>query len=150
MENLYFMDLNADKRIDNSKFVLPISTSLSFEFLIDHIKKVAENSNELRSSFAGSIVTEFENTPELHGRIKDVNVTKKYENLIQNMMMFVFPESFWEVQTYAAYVPFSNDMIFSTKRFRELNFRWEDADGELNVDQKPIKLENPYLRLQLY
>ena len=140
LENLYFMDLNADKRIDNSKFVLPISTSLSFEFLIDHIKKVAENSNELRSSFAGSIVTEFENTPELHGRIKDVNVTKKYENLIQNMMMFVFPESFWEVQTYAAYVPFSNDMIFSTKRFRELNFRWEDADGELNVDQEAYKI----------
>lgn len=140
LENLFIMDSNPDKKIDNSNFVLPVSTSLNFEFLIDHIKKVAQDSNEIKSSFAKSIVTEFEKTPDLHGKIYDVQITKKYESLINNMMMFVFPESFWEVQTYAAYLPYSNDLIFSTKKFRELNFKWDEAEGELNIDQESLDI----------
>ncbi len=140
LENLYLMDSDPEKKVNNNNFVLPISTSLSFEYLIDHIRKAAKESNSTRSAFAGSIVSEYEKTPDLHGKIKDIKITRKYEDLINNMMMFVFPESFWEVQTYAAYVPYSNDMIFSTKKFRELNFSWGDAEGELNIDNESYNI----------
>ena len=122
LENLFVMNSDPDKQINNSDFTLPVSTSLSFEYLIDHIKKAGKESNEVKSTFAISIVSEFEKTPELHGKIHNVEILKNHEALINNMMMFVFPESFWEVQTYAAFVPYSNDLVFSTKKFRDLNF----------------------------
>ena len=136
IEKLFIMENNQDRLIDNSNFTLNVSTSLNFSLLADHIKRVSENSKGVKSSFAGAIISEFEKTPELHGKIYDINIIKNHEELINNMMMFVFPESFWEKQTYAAFVPYSNDIVFSTKKFRELNFKWDDPAGELNVDSE--------------
>lgn len=135
IDNFLLMDSRVEKILNNRNVEFPFKVSLSFEELIKHIEKVADSEDEIKKSFAKSILDKYKDAEELHGVIKDLNVAKKHKSLIENMMMFVFPSAFLEMQTYAATTPYMNDIIFSSPKFEEI-IKMKDGiiEGELNID----------------
>lgn len=141
LDNFLMMDSNVGKALEARTTKFPFKLTLSLELLVEHIEKVAASDDELKKSFAQSILKEYKKAKELHGIIEDISVTKKYEKLIHNMMMFVFPSAFWENQTYAASVPYMDEVFFASPKFKELiKVTNGEIEGELNVDQASYNL----------
>ncbi|MDQ3022198.1 MAG: GAF domain-containing protein [Bacteroidota bacterium] len=135
LDNFLVMDSNIEKHLANRNIEFPFKNTLSFHGLIEHINTVASGEDKIKSSFARSILDEFEKAPELHGVITDLSLTKKYEKLIDNMMMFIFPSAFWDKQTYAAAVPFMSDIFYASPKFKEIiKITNGNIEGELNID----------------
>lgn len=141
IDNFLLMDSNFGKAPEDKNTKFPFNLTLSLKLLVEHIEEVAASNDELKKSFAQAILKEFEEAKELHGIIEDLSVTKKYEKLISNMMMFVFPSAFWENQTYAAGVPYMDDVFFASPKFKDLiKVSNGVIEGELNVDQASYDL----------
>ena len=134
-DNFLVMDSNFEKFMESKVVEFPFRTSLNFSLLAEHIKSVSLTGDKIKKSFADSIMEEFNDSPELHGVIKDKSVISKYEKLIDNMMMFIFPSAFFDKQTYAASEPYSDEMFYATPKFRNL-IKVTDGkvEGELNID----------------
>lgn len=134
-ENFIVTDSNFQKFIESQYAEFPFEFSLNFGLLIQHISTISRSEDQIKKSFADSILREYNDTPELHGVIKDISVTKKYEKLIDNMMMFLFPSAFFDKQTFAASAPYSNEMFYASTKFRN-NIKIVDGNivGELNID----------------
>ncbi len=135
LDNFLVMDSNVEKLLKDRITEFPFKLSLSFDLLIEHIKTVAESDDEIKRSFARSILKEYDKAKELHGIIKDVKLTEKHSKLIDNMMMFVFPSAFWDRQTYAAAVPFMDEIFYASPKFKEIiKMPNGNMEGELNID----------------
>ncbi|MBK8552453.1 MAG: hypothetical protein IPL53_15835 [Ignavibacteria bacterium] len=140
-DNFLVMDTNVGSVIKDKNIEFPFKATLSFELLIKHIKSVAESDDEIKKALAMSILKEFNNAPEMHGQISDLSLIKKYDKLIDNMMMFVFPSAFWDKQTYAACIPYSDEIIYGSPKFRELiKMNNGVIEGELNIDMASYNL----------
>jgi len=134
-ENFLVMDSNYQKFFESKNREFPFDFSLNFSLLIQHISSISRSEDHIKKSFADSILKEYNDTPDLHGVIRDISVTKKHEKLIDNMMMFLFPSAFFDKQTFAASAPYSNDMFYASPKFRNI-IKISDGkiEGELNID----------------
>lgn len=134
-ENFLVMDSNFQKFFESKNREFPFNFSLNFSLLIHHISSISRSEDNIKKSFADSILREYNDAPDLHGVIRDISVTKKHEKLIDNMMMFLFPSAFFDKQTFAASAPYSNDMFYASPKFRDI-IKITDGiiEGELNID----------------
>ena len=134
-ENFLVMDSNFQKFFESKNREFPFNFSLNFSLLIHHISSISRSEDNIKKSFADSILREYNDAPDLHGVIRDISVTKKNEKLIDNMMMFLFPSAFFDKQTFAASAPYSNDMFYASPKFRDI-IKITDGiiEGELNID----------------
>jgi len=134
-ENFLVMDSNFQKFFESKNREFPFNFSLNFSLLIHHIGSISRSEDNIKKSFADSILREYNDAPDLHGVIRDISVTKKNEKLIDNMMMFLFPSAFFDKQTFAASAPYSNDMFYASPKFRDI-IKITDGiiEGELNID----------------
>lgn len=115
-----FISPDIREKMEKIDYVFPFEVTLNFKLLLDFIKKQKDTGNLIRRNFAQSILEEIEKFPELNGEIKDFSVLKKHEFLIENMMMFVFPDFSIDKQACAALIPFTDKIIFTSPKFREL------------------------------
>lgn len=135
LDNFLLPDAFAKTEYNPEKFYLPFKTSTSFVKLIEHIKKIAKE-DRLESALAKSILNELKDTPELCKEIYDNSILKKHEKLIESMMMFVFPNAFYEKQTFAAASSFFSNVFYSTPKFREtIKITDNGIEGEFNIDE---------------
>ena len=108
---------------------------MNFNLLIRHIENIAKCEEKTLSSFASSILKEFNEIPELLGIIKDEKIINDHRKLIENLMMFIFPSAFLEKQTYAASAPYSDSVFYASPKFRDLiKITGGNMEGELNID----------------
>ena len=119
----------------NSNYKFPFKVSVSFHKLIEHIEAAAESKDNIKKEFASNILKEINNNPGIRKSfIKSIDV-KPYEKLISSMMMFIFPDAFWEKQTYALSTIFKNEVIYSSPKYREIIMNnGDEIEGELNID----------------
>lgn len=135
-DNFLVMDSKLEKILESKSMEFPFRSSINFRLIAEHIKSVSENDNSIKKTFAESILKEFNSSPELHGAIDDVRILSKYDQLIDNMMMFLFPSAFFDKQTYAASAPYSDEMFYASPKFRNLiKVKDGQIEGELNIDQ---------------
>lgn len=119
----------------NSNYKFPFKVSVSFHKLIEHIEAAAESKDIIKREFASTILKEIKNNPGIRKSFINSIDVKPYEKLISSMMMFVFPDAFWEKQTYALSTIFKNDIIFSSPKYREIIMNnGDEIVGELNID----------------
>ncbi len=141
LNNFLVMDTNTGKVFEDKNIEFPFKTSLSFEKLILHIKSVADCGDEIKKSFAKSILAEYNNAKEIHGQITDMSSLTKYEKLIDTMMMFVFPSAFGDKQMFAAFRPYSDDLVYASPKFKEtITITDGYIEGELNIDQTSYEI----------
>lgn len=77
----------------------PYKSALDFSKLFEHIKDAAKSDNKVRRALATSVLEEIETAPELLEPVYDPKHMIKYKDVLKNMLMFVFPDVFWEKQT---------------------------------------------------
>jgi len=120
----------------NSIYKFPFKVSISFNKLIEHIEAAAECTNDIKKEFAANILTEINKNPGIKETFNEIKDVKPYEKLISTMMLFVFPDAFWEKQTYALTTVFKKEEFFTSPKYREIIMNGgEVLDGDLNIDE---------------
>lgn len=124
------------EKFKDSGFRFPFKITISFNKLIEHIENASLSNNNIKKDFAESILKEINNNPGIRGTFDNPDEIKPYEKILSAMMMFVFPDAFWEKQTYALCKLFSNDIFYSSPMFKKLVMNdKEEFKGELNIDE---------------
>ncbi|MFZ1321087.1 MAG: GAF domain-containing protein [Ignavibacteria bacterium] len=119
----------------NSNYKFPFKVNISFIKLIEHIEAASKCDNDIKKEFAGNIIREINKNPGIRDTFNDPKDVKPYEKLLSSMMMFVFPDVFWEKQTFALSTIFKNDIIYSSPKYREIIMNnGNEIEGELNID----------------
>jgi len=140
--NLLMNNFQSDK-FRNPEFRFPFRVTISFNKLIEHIESAAKSKDNIKKAFAESILREIDKNPGIRKSFNDIYELKPYESLISNMMMFVFPDAFWEKQTYALTKLFFNEIFFSSPMFKKLIMNdGEEFKGDLNIDQVSYNFGN--------
>ena len=129
-----FINESTRKNFTGKDFKFPFEVVINFKLLIDYIKKESFSSNRTKSSFARELLKEIEQKSELHSEIRDERILETNEELIKDMMLFVFPDFFNDRQAFAASTPFTDRIIYSSPKFRE-KFMDENylKNTELNI-----------------
>jgi len=138
---LSLLDSKFPEHLYDDKYEFPYRVTLSFEILFKHIKKAAESGSDARRRFAEYILDEIEKHPHLKGVIEDPSILKNHQTLLNDMMLFVFPDAFLDQQLFAASTPFMSNVFYASSRFQKI-IKIVDANiqGELNIDEKSFKL----------
>jgi hypothetical protein len=106
-------------KIKYSLTEIPFKTSLSFEYLIAEIEKIAENITHPMHGLANNTLTEINKIPELKESVKDFNLVRENRELVNRMMAFVFNPLEDEVIIASAHSPFYPKSFYSTRLFDE-------------------------------
>lgn len=130
-------DQKPQNNLDPLNYLNKFKSSANFAKLIGHIKTIASKKNTSEGIFAQSILERLQDAPELFEEIYDVSILNKHQKLIDSMMIFVFPESFYEKQLYAAASSFMTNLIFASPLFKEtIKITPEiGLEGELDLDE---------------
>ena len=110
-------DIKRMKETHCSMGDIPFKRSLSFEMLIAEIEKVANNKLSLFHQSAKDLLDKVDKVPELQKTINDVTLLQKHEELLDELMSFVFNPLSSEEEIAAAFAPFQMEPVFMTKRF---------------------------------
>ena len=122
---------------DKYKSALHFEVALSFEKLIEYIRDISANDKSLKGRFAAEIIEKLgSDHPFLSTDLKQ-DVINENEELLKDMMMFVFPEAFFTRQTYAASKAFSEEPFFATPGFKALTvFENKNVITERNISDE--------------
>ncbi|HAY35118.1 MAG TPA: GAF domain-containing protein [Ignavibacteria bacterium] len=132
--NLLLDNIEMEK-YKSPNFRFPFKITISFNKLIEHIESTAKSNDLIKRGFAESILKEINKNPGIRGTFANADEVKPFDKLISAMMMFVFPDAFWEKQTYALSALFTNNIFFSSPMFKKLIMNdILDFNGELNID----------------
>ncbi|MEO8666604.1 MAG: GAF domain-containing protein [Ignavibacteria bacterium] len=135
IDNFLLIGSDPSKYAEGRDLKFPFTTMLNFHKLIDHIEAVSVCDDEIKKSLALSILKQYEKIPELHGDITDMELTKKHEKFIDDMMMFVFPSAFWDKQAYAASSPYMDEIFYASPEFSKLlKIKKGNIEDEFNID----------------
>ena len=119
----------------------PFKRALSFEVLYDFMDKCPKELENFEKQMTETLKDEIKKVPELAGPIEDMSILQKHNALIRGLMSMVFPVAFYEKQAFAASIPFSDDIFFSSPEFdRLLKFKDDLLIKKLNIDLKTYKL----------
>lgn len=129
-----FISEETRKYFTGKDFQFPFEVVVSFKLLIEYIEKESLSKNKTKSDFAKSLLKVIEQNHELKSEIRDLSIIEKNEEIINNMMLFVFPDFFSDRQAYAAATPFTDMIVYSSPKFRE-RFMTENRlnDTDLNI-----------------
>ena len=105
------------EQIDCSLSKIPFKTSLSFEYLIDEIKKISLKEAHPLQQLAKEIIWKLDEAPVLKKTITDRSVLNKNQSLVNQMMAFVFNPLNDTMDLAAAFPPFEMHPIYSTQLF---------------------------------
>ncbi|MBL7128748.1 MAG: GAF domain-containing protein [Ignavibacteria bacterium] len=129
----------------------PFKRTLSFELLFDFMNKYPKDLRHVEKQMTEKIKTGLKRAPELTGAIEDLSVLQKHSALIHGLMSMVFPVAFYEKQAYAAAIPYSTDVFFSSPEFERLiNMKDELFINKLNIDLRTYclgKIISAYVRI---
>ncbi len=98
---------------------IPFKTSLSFEYLIAEIEKIAENITHPMHGLANNTLAEIKKVPELRVSVTDFNLVRENRELVNRMMAFVFNSLEDDVTLASANSPFYPKPFYSTNLFDE-------------------------------
>lgn len=98
----------------------PFKSTLSLEYLIKFWEEEANHPNSFRSAHAKGLLDELKNTPELMKPISDMQILKKYSNLVDQLMTAIYPASIWESQVSTSNAPFNFQSFYSSPLFNEI------------------------------
>ncbi|MEO6695197.1 MAG: GAF domain-containing protein, partial [Ignavibacteria bacterium] len=134
LSSLLLLDIKGNVNQDKiTEF--PFKNALSFRLLIEHIKNASLSENKARSALAKAVLEELEKAPGLLKPIYDPSEVDHYKSIIKDMLMFIFPDAFWEKQTYAISYPFDMEISFGSPRFNELiKLTGTNVTGQMNLD----------------
>ena len=95
-------------------------SKLSFQPLIKSWKKKIDEGKEGTSSYFSELLEKVELFPELLQPIDDIGILQKHKALVNLMMSTIFPVTLSDREDlFAITVPFKNEVIFSSQRFRD-------------------------------
>jgi hypothetical protein len=132
-------------KIKNSLTEIPFKTSLSFEYLIAEIEKIAENISHPMHGMANNTLTEINKVPELKESVKDFNLVRENRELVNRMMAFVFNPLEDDVIIASAHSPFYPKSFYSTRLFDEaLGGDHKKLEVSKDLDESSWILANIY------
>jgi len=132
--SLLLLDVQGNEN-GNKVVPFPYKSALSFRLLIEHIEEAASSENKARRALAKAVLKGLEDAPELLGPVYDPKKMIKYENVLKDMLMFIFPDFFWEKQTYAIGFPFEMEISFGSPKFNEIiKISEANTSGQMNLD----------------
>jgi putative methionine-R-sulfoxide reductase with GAF domain len=122
---------------DKYKGALHFENALSFEKLIEYIRDISVNDKSLKGRLASEIIEKLgSDHPFLSTDLKQ-DVINENEELLKEMMMFVFPEAFYTRHTYAASIPFREEFFYATPKFKEVaDFENNEIIAERNISDE--------------
>lgn len=123
-----FIDNSSIEYLAGKDFKLPFENVLNFKVLIEYIKRESQSENKSKREISKILLDEINSKPEIMSDIRDMKVVERNEELIKNMMLFVFPDYFSESHAFAAVTPFTDKVIFCTRKFKEMFMN----NGQLN------------------
>jgi GAF domain-containing protein len=97
----------------------PYQRELSLDPLIAEWEAAAKQPG-VAGDVARAVCRGLEAAPELRGRIDDLSVIEKHQELVAVLMSRVFPDGSWNVDFMAATVPFQLHAFHATPNFRRL------------------------------
>lgn len=98
----------------------PFKSTLSLEFLIDFWKEEANHSNNYRSAHAKDLLNQLKNVPELMNPINNMDILKKYSDLVDQLMTAIYPTSGWDTQISTSNPPFQFQSFYSSPLFNKI------------------------------
>jgi hypothetical protein len=129
----------------------PFKSTLSLEYLINFWKEEANHSNSYRSSHAKALLDELSNAPELVKPINDMDILKKYSDLVDQLMTAIYPASTWESQVSTSNPPFQFQSFYSSPMFNEIfGINKEGKFGNADFDEHEMlasKILSAYLMI---
>lgn len=138
--SLLLLDVQGNEN-GNKIVPFPYKSALSFRLLIEHIENAALSDNKVRRALAQSVLEELKDAPELLKPIYEPLQMNKYEKIIKHMLMFIFPDFFWEKQTYAIGFPFEMERSFGSPKFNEIiKISERNTAGQMNLDAASFSL----------
>jgi hypothetical protein len=117
----------------------PFRCVLSFQPLIQYLEKALPDSGACAS--AGNELDQLlKGAPELAQPIEDRSVLKRHGPLVQRLLDFVFPLTFWDTEAVACMVPLSLEPVLVSPGFKRL---FLDKDGafksRINIEAEDLK-----------
>jgi hypothetical protein len=108
---------------------LELNSTLSFAPLIEAWERTAAQGRPGARKLYQALLDKIKSHPELLRPIKDLNLLKKHEDWVDMLMATLFPVSNNDKEDiYAVGLPFGQEIIYSSPRFREL---FLNEDGTL-------------------
>ncbi len=98
---------------------IALKKSLSFDYLIEKIESISNEENNMLSTSAKELLVKLDKVPELKGTIEDRSILEKHNNLIGQLMSFVFNPLNCNNEIAAAFPPFGMEPIVSTTKFKK-------------------------------
>ncbi|TKG93644.1 GAF domain-containing protein [Puteibacter caeruleilacunae] len=117
-----------------------LKSSLSFEYLIADIEKIAKQKDHPMVELARAVVRELKNAPELKSPIKNNKILDDNQPLINKMMAFVFNPLHHHSTLAVASAPFVQHFIYSSQLF-ERTFIGQHKEFELAEDFEDASIE---------
>ena len=99
---------------------IPFKTTLSFEYLIEEIKKIGENSDHPMNHQANMVLGELKDSPELKGHSCEFEFVEQNRELINKLMAFVFNPLEDDITISSAGAPFIPKPIYNTSLHKKL------------------------------
>ena len=121
--------MKQEDKIKCSFSEIPFKTALSFEYLINEMENIADNSGHPLTILAQNVLKEIDKIPELKGTINDFNIVRDNRKLVEQLMSFVFNPLEDDQVLSAASAPF-NPKSFFYSSFYAQNFRGENKKLE--------------------
>lgn len=118
---------------DDFRTVLSIDPLL--DFWREKVAPLCPNMAEMFKIFEKRV----QETPELQGDIAHPDLAARHTDILAPLMSVAFPQSTWETEISAAFIPFQHQVIYSTPAYRELLF--EDTGkiaGRLKDENNPL------------
>jgi len=113
------MDMLHDN-IKCSFTTIPFKSSLSFEYLIAKIEKIAKEPSHVLYDSAKKNMEDLKKIPKLRGTIEDFNLVRENRKLVNRMMGFVFNPFKDDIEISAACAPFYPKPFYSTGLYDRL------------------------------
>ncbi len=117
-----------------------IQSRLSFAPLVDAWAKTAAEGRPGTRKLYQTLLDQIKRHPELLEPIYDISILKEHEEWVDMLMATLFPVSYSDQQDlYGVGLPFGRDIIYSSRRFREI---FLDASGQLNAIPEEVATQH--------
>ena len=130
----------------------PFKTLMSFHKLIETFEQIALSDKVYRANYAKALLKEIEPLPEFSSGIEDLDIIRKNETLIEDLLAEVFPSALSNNEIKAVTIPFQNYSFNYTMRLKSIikdagpafNFSIRDFDNNLSYIMGCTLILNAY------
>ncbi len=139
MQQLSTSSSNAHFALHADTGEFPFAIELSLAPLIAFWQQTMPTDHPIKGDFATRVQDAIRKTPALLEPIEDFSIITEHRELIDLLMVPVFPKAFWDGTYAAALVPFYFRSFYATPSFESL-LTSEDGslNGRVNVDDQTV------------